>query len=355
MLRRPANSRPGTSQSPRLRLFFCLTALLTATLSSSLTQRVWAYGATGHELVSDVAELNMKDSEAGRAALARVHQILTFGESLADASTWADRIKNGAFDDDSTAFLDKVRDTLGQERAHGSWHYVNMPYSAAEYSLQNPGARKDDVVQMARICAQTLRDGKPPVDAPIQFTQREALRLLIHYVGDMQQPLHIGCGYIKTDGETGAFVAPSAGDIGNGVRGDQGGNQLQLPGNGEGRQTNLHSYWDTALVNAAMAERDETTYAQYLHDTLKPEAGWLPTGPLETWPTQWANDSLTKAKIAYTGITLASRADRGWNIKLPENYQQDMAKITEVQLAKGGARLAQILTEVLGKTAPTVP
>ena len=319
-------------------------------------QGAWAYSAQGHELVADVAELYLQQDPQGQAVLARVKTILAPDESMARASTWADRIKGEDTDasssEDSKAFLAKIQAKFGNTRAHNPWHYVDVPLGAQSYSRQDAWTRPDDIVQMARICAQTLHDGASPSDAPVQLTQREALRLLIHYIGDEHQPLHVGCDYfVKGTAQT---VMPTTQDLVTGrVVDDQGGNALTLYANGapvmddRGRPKKLHSYWDYDTVHNAMGAQTESAYARQLLG-IAPQPSWNAFGAMKYWPKQWADDTLAQARIAYSGVTVLSVDDRGWDIAVPATYDQTSAALVQNQLAKGGYRLAQLLKAALG-------
>lgn len=327
------------------------TVLLTAPL------KAWAYGADGHELVADVAESYLQRDEKGQAVLTRIKTILAPDETMARASTWADRIKSRERDDDpdaqdTSAFLAKVQAKFGNTRAHGTWHYVDVPFQLSAYSRDDAWTRPDDVVQMIRICAQTLRDGASPADAPVELSPREALRLLIHYVGDEHQPLHVGSGYLAKDGME--FVVPTAADLEAGkVVDDQGGNSLTITVNGtpmvddRGRPVKLHSYWDSNTVRTLLNGQHVSDYEPTLL-AIAPTPDWDGVGEMKDWSKQWADDTLRQSKSVYGGLTITGKEERGWDIALPTNYDQTSSELVKTELAMGGYRLAQILKASLG-------
>jgi hypothetical protein len=194
-----------------------------------------------------------------------------------------------------------------------------------------------------------------------RFTERQALYLLAHYIGDIHQPLHVGCGYIQTSmGENGRprfqFAVPASPNTGAGaLPHDEGGNRLRW---GQDYDRNLHSYWDTDLVEHASGSRSAREYAADLVRNVAPVTGWKANGQVQGWPAQWASDALPHAREAYRGLRLlrsatyrtrSGRVRQGWAITRPDGYAERGRDITRVQLAKGGYRLAQVLMNIWGE------
>ncbi|MEP2403057.1 MAG: S1/P1 nuclease, partial [Nonlabens ulvanivorans] len=120
------------------------------------------WGKTGHRATGAIAEqyLNKK----ARKAIAQ----LLDGESLALVSTYADDIKS---------------DTL--YRAYGPQHYVNVPFDKT-YDT-HPHSEKGDIIQAIDHCIATLKS-----DTATKEEKAFQLRLLVHFIGDLHQPLHTG-------------------------------------------------------------------------------------------------------------------------------------------------------------------
>ena len=156
-----------------------------------LSTTAGAFGNAGHQIIGTLAELHLGNSRA----MTEVRTILRGNETLADAAVWPDRIKDALYEDEDTALFRL------NHPAHDTYHYANLPFQASEYALSVPGARPSDIVQATRDCIQVLRTGTGP------FTRREALRLLVHYLGDMHQPLHVGNGFVGAREPLG-FVVP---------------------------------------------------------------------------------------------------------------------------------------------------
>ena len=291
-----------------------------------------AFGNSGHRLTGTLAELHLRD---GRA-MNEVRKILRSNETLADAAVWPDRIKDAVYEDDDTAMFRL------NHPAHDTYHYANLPFQSAEYALTVPGARPTDIVQAARQCIEVLRTGKG------LFTRREALRLLVHYLGDMHQPLHVGNAFV-TAREPLEFVVPQGP---TGWRTTLGGNALVY---GPEHRFNLHSYWDSHAVNLAMGKDDVPTYAARLMKEMPPAASWSGGGSdASAWIVQWATEGLGHAKVVHRGVRLVSylgpdaekRVAHRWLIEQPSDYDARAVPLVRQQLAIAGFRIAAVLRSI---------
>lgn len=261
--------------------------LLIGALVATMAGPAGAWGRLGHRASAKVAE-----SRLSPRAKAIVAELLDPGESLADASTWAD---------------EHGRDIRGS----AAWHYVNVPISSPHYDARFCGSRGCVVGQIAEFRA-VLADR----DAP-RARRRQALRFFVHLVQDLHQPMHVA------------------------DRNDRGGNALPLR-LGRYENTNLHQLWDSGLFH----ER----YRRHAEDELvreatamagRPEArGWI-RGRVE----DWADESLQIGKRAYldpaTGRTLRSGDEVG------RGYIEANAPIAVERVAQSGVRLAAMLDEIL--------
>lgn len=315
--------------STRQRRLLTLTAAAALVAGSTLT--LDALGGAGHRVVGTLAELYLKDSRA----LKEVRRILPRNQTLADASVWPDTIKDPLYEDADTAIYRL------NHPAHDTYHYANLPFQAERYSAQQPGARPTDIIQTTREAIRVLKTGKG------MFSEREALRLVAHLVGDMHQPLHVGNAFIASSGPL-AFVNPQGP---SGWRSTLGGNLLVY---GPENRFNLHSYWDSHAVNITMQTEDVPTYAARLHAEVKPAASWTPAGDPESWPALWATEGLVHAKEAHRGLTLlkdlgpddAKRNPHRWLIEQPSDYDARARPLMRQQLAAAGYRLAAVLKAV---------
>ena len=291
-----------------------------------------AFGTSGHRITGTLAELHLRNARA----LAEVRKILRSNETLADAAVWPDRIKDAVYEDEDTAMFRL------NHPAHDTYHYANLPFQSVDYGVSVPGARPTDIVQSARQCIEVLRTGKGP------FTRREALRLLVHYLGDMHQPLHVGNAFV-TVREPLEFIVPKGA---TGWRTTLGGNALVY---GPEYRFNLHSYWDSHAVNLAMRQDDVPTFASRLMKEMQPAASWNGGGsdPGE-WVVQWATEGLGHAKEVHRGVRVVSylgpdaekRTAHRWLIEQPPDYDARAVPLVRQQLAIAGYRIAAVLRSI---------
>lgn len=301
----------------------------TAALVAALIATPRAFGDDGHRIVGLVAERHL----TGSRALAEARRIMRPRETLSDAAVWPDTIKDIRYEDDDTG-----RFRL-EHPAQDTYHYTNLPVQAARYRPEVPGARPTDILQIARECIRVLRGSSTA------FTAREAIRMLAHLIGDMHQPLHVGSGYVNASGPL-RFIEPQGP---TGWRPTAGGNALVY---GPQDRFNLHSYWDTHIVNLAMRNDDVPAYASRLMAELPVAPDWRDTGDPDLWPERWVNESLRYATDAYRDIRITTylgpdeRFPHRWRIEQPRDYDDRARARIRIQLAKGGYRLAAILRAI---------
>ncbi len=204
---------------------------------------------------------------------------------LASISTWADDIR--------------------KERPEtGPWHYVNISPGVGKYQ---PTDCPDDNCIVAQIhkFAHILGDPAQPPEK-----REEALKFVVHFVGDLSQPMHA-------------------------MADARGGNDLALTFFGSAdcgpRPCNLHSVWDDELIQHSGAR--EHRYARQLEQMIAAEH-WKP-GSED--PESWANDSLELAKQAWVKP----------ETNIDEAYYERERPVVNRQLALAGLRLARLLNEEL--------
>lgn len=195
---------------------------LSALLLLALSGQALAWSKQGHQLVGELAE-----RELDPVALAEVRRLLA-GEpdpTLAGVSVWADEIR---------AESRTTGNKLGELSSR--WHYVNFPSEGCDYQPARDCPDGNCVIGAINAQAAILADrGRSDED------RRNALKFVVHFVGDAHQPMHAGFAH------------------------DRGGNNFQVNYRGkalpEGQGTNLHGVWDywilqsAGLDNAAYIER----------------------------------------------------------------------------------------------------
>jgi hypothetical protein len=242
--------------------------------------QAWAWGSEGHRIIADIAwdHLNGHTREKLRQFLG--------DNDLASISTWADDIRPG-------------------RPETGPWHYVDIPPDSAGYE---PKDCPDDNCIVAQInkFARILADPEQPYAA-----RSEALKFLVHFVGDLSQPFHA-----MADARGGNDIPVTV--FGSIHCGDY--------------ACNLHSAWDSELIRHTGLR--EHRYARELEKMI--DADHLRAGSAD--PIDWANESLQLAKQAWVQPQAA----------IDETYYQRERPVVDRQLALAGLRLARLLNEELG-------
>ena len=258
-----------------------------------------AWGVQGHRLVALVATAHL--STGARADV----RWLLGDETLADVSSWADTI-------------------VADQNQTGLWHYVNMPAEATAYSRDRdcprqagvqPGARNDKwrdcVVDRIQYHEEQLKDRRlDRADRAI------ALKFLVHFVGDLHQPLHaVGLARGGNGIPVIVFGSPNC----------------QLPDRPP-VPCNLHGVWDSSLI--AHRQLTDRQYVAELSRQIRANR-WnqSPVGSA----ADWAMESFNLAKPAIL-------APQG---AVDEAYYRAQIAVVDQRLAIGGIRLAALLNRAL--------
>jgi S1/P1 Nuclease len=258
------------------------------------------------------------------------------------ASTWADEIRPNARLDhprpqDADAFNRSFPD-------NASWHFINLPLGTVSFAQ----ARKfitgeSDVVDALERCISVLESR---ASIPGEFSRPAALRLLVHFVGDLHQPLHCGTGFYRIS-ETGPPVLVTDPDDVTGLPNDRGGNDLFY-----GPKDQLHAHWDLDLVQQVADTFDFRVLALYLGHEAQRQSFPETPGDYHHWPESWALESVKVANLAFAGIRFNSvetmvDANSLWiAISLPADYDEKSRVLAAHQLTKAGVRLAQLLDRI---------
>jgi hypothetical protein len=291
------------------------------------------FGNLGHETVGAMADQLLH----GTHAQARVKALLTGRETLSSVATWADGAKGccGTITAEQQAFV-----TANPK--HHDYHYADVPFQHVGYDGSPVGTGPDDIVHVLQECIAVLKD--PAAPSPHHFTQRQALLLTVHLAGDIHQPLHVGTAYVDGHHD---FVVPSADDLATSrAFATQGDNFLV-----HGLQ-NIHSYWDTEVVMAAMRHEGATNPRAFATRLIAVKVAPPVTGGApQTWPKQWADQSLVLSKVVHENMTLTDsfrQNDRGrehpaWHVEWTATYPKSAVDSGEQAVALAGFRLAQLL------------
>lgn len=257
-----------------MKYLIALVAFLSIAAPANETQK---WGKTGHRVVGDIAAqyLNEHAAEA-------VNRILGH-ESMAIVSTW----------------MDEIRADSNYDYTH-DWHWVTiadgMIYAETD---KNPNG---DLINAIRTLIDELKNKD-------LSSEQEAkhLKMLIHLVGDIHMPLHVGTGD------------------------DRGGNDVEVRWFWD--SSNLHRVWDSGMI-------DES---QLSYTELSESANYASEEEIETWQEDdvldWARESMQLRKQVYD-------LPKDYDINYKYMYQN--WNTVEKRLLKAGIRLAGVLNEIYG-------
>jgi len=241
-----------------------------------------SWGFKGHQAVATIAENHLTPQ-----AKAAVKELLGT-QSLSDVATWADEVRN------EPAF----KSTAG-------WHFVDLPLglSFEEFSAAIRAQGEDNVYGAMQKARSILTHPKAS-----KVQKIEALKFLVHFVGDAHQPMHVSS------------------------KEDKGGNTIQV--RFDNRGTNLHSLWDSGLLDHQGLSVMEMSKA---FDKATP-------AEIKQWqadqPMQWLWESYQ--------ITTRLYAEAEKNNNIDEDYYKAHIGIIEQRIDQGGIRLAGVLNDIYG-------
>ncbi len=248
--------------------------VLTFNITFAGTPPYWS--KTGHRVIGDVAQAHL----TGKAK--RAISKLLDGQSLAAISNFGDEIK---------------ADTI--YRKFSAWHYVNIPQGKTYNDIEP--SKYGDLVIGVNTCITKIKDENNSKDERAFY-----LKMLVHLVGDLHQPMHVG-----------RLV-------------DKGGNDIQVQWFNDG--SNLHRVWDSNLI-----EQNGMSYSEMavsLPHLNKKQKIAVQDGNL----LDWVEESHLIADNLYESVEVGE--------KLYYRYGYVWWPTVEKQLQKGGLRLAKVLNDL---------
>lgn len=271
-----------------------------------------AWGGEGHQIIALVAEAHLTDE-----AKAGIHGLLGDDADISDAeiASWADEIK--------------------RERGRPStatWHYVNIPVDAAGYDAKRESPKTIDIVEATSSQIAAVADKSLPIEK-----RAEALKFIVHLIGDLHQPLHCA------------------------DRGDRGGNSLLVYFLAiSGKPSNLHSVWDTAILKNIKAGERVAPYAEKLNAQISDEqiAAWTEGNLI-----RWANEGHGVAREHVYDALPAPATPQGEMLTdkpapitvLDQAYVDGAKPVIELQMKRGGLRLASVLNKAFANASTGKP
>jgi hypothetical protein len=265
--------------------------------------------------------------------------------NLVSVSCWADELVWAARDEGPLRGNNEARDFNVNFSNNRRWHFVNLPLGTMSYEEVPKFTSPDDIVHAISRCIRIL---EAPAVEPGEFTKLQALRLLVHFVADLHQPLHCGTGYYTFE-EAGIAELISFPAQAFGKANDRGGNLLFY---GAMPTEQLHALWDDVIVEKIDNSADYQVLADFLRDNYLTAQITKTPGDYHRWAEIWTIDSVRVAALAYLGISLGkAEFDPDGDltrieIKLPANYLKANVAYAAEQLAIAGARLAQLLENI---------
>lgn len=251
--------------------------LVFALLFSSFLSASEDWGRTGHRATGEVAEEYLS-----KKAKQKIAQLLD-GQSLAFVSTYGDDIKSDP-----------------KYREYGPWHYVNLEKGETKYTEEKANPDGDLVMGIRKSIA-VLKDPNASKEEKSFY-----LKMLVHFMGDLHQPLHAGRGE------------------------DKGGNDIQVRWFGQG--SNLHRVWDSEMINDF--QMSFTELAQSTDDLSKKEVQKIASGSV----LAWMYESKELSNKVYNSVETGE--------KLGYEYMYKWFPVVHDQIQKGGIRLAKVLNDI---------
>ena len=266
------------SISSALLTFSAVSLCCSAAFTSS---SVAAWGQTGHRITGQIAEAYL--TPAARQAI----EALLGPESLAEASTYADDMRS-----DPSEFW---------QQTASPFHYVTLQ-QPHDYHADDCPPQGDAMSALEDFTA-TLQSATATRDE-----KQLALRFIVHIIGDLHQPLHVGSAALN----------------------DRGGNDFKVKFYGE--DSNLHRVWDTGLV-----EHQNLSYSEFSHwlqrrITAEQQQAWATPDPYV-----WVSESSQLRDQVYP---TAEATNLSWD------YVYNYTPAMKQRLQQGGVRIAAYLNNV---------
>lgn len=243
--------------------------------SIALSANAFGWGQTGHRVVGQIAENHLS-----KKVKKQIDQILD-GQTIAMVSNFMDEIKS-----------EPKYDSLSP------WHYCTIPDGEAYKGAPEEG----DVIKAITTYISILKAGNLAM-----AEEAFVLKCLIHLVGDIHQPLHVGNGT------------------------DKGGNDVRVTYFWQ--SSNLHRVWDSGIIDGKSLSYTE--YVAWIDHATKPQIDqWQKDGVMV-----WAQESMSYRPQVYN-LT----EDK----KINYRYDYDNIATVNLRLLQAGIRLAGILEEIYG-------
>ncbi|RZL61655.1 MAG: hypothetical protein EOO93_12720 [Pedobacter sp.] len=246
----------------------------------SLTLISWGY--TGHKTIGQLTENYLTENAKNEI------KNLLGDTTIAEACTWADDARK----------YPELKETA-------NWHFLNLPLGLSFRDFKNTL----DTLKQANLYSALLNAEATLKQNQVTKKQRtEALKFLMHFVGDIHQPMHVSRAE------------------------DKGGNTIQL--NYEGKGTNLHSVIDTKLLE----------HNGFKYDSLAVQFSKIPKRKIRRWQRDpvinWAWESYQISSELYAEI------DKMKSRNIGVEYYEKHYPMVELRIQQAAVRMAGLLNEI---------
>lgn len=244
-----------------------------------ISPKAFSWGKTGHRVVAEIAERNLDP-----AAKKGIKDLLGV-DTLARVANFPDEIRS-----------DRTYDYTG------AWHYTSIPTGKTYFDQKRN--KEGDIIEALFRMEETLRDPKKSKE-----DKAFALKFLVHLMGDVHQPLHVGMAE------------------------DRGGNTVRVKW--FKTESNLHTIWDESIID--FQQLSYTEYSTFLNHYTKDDKKEIAKGTF----LDWAKESQEYRSVVY---------ETGASENLSYEYQFKAKPVVEERLRKAGLRLATVLNAIFNKT-----
>jgi hypothetical protein len=284
------------------RTLWLLGSLLAATCAAPLA---CAWGPQGHRTVGAIADRLLTPAAAA-----------VVGQLLADDR---DKFDNSSGRNTLEAVADWADELHGTPAAHARWHYDDIPVCGSAPEARYCEEGECNTQQLKRLVGVLADPAVPPAE------RNEALKWVVHLVGDIHQPLHAA-----TNADRGGNLVP-----------------VVLAGVRTRGRENLHRVWDNDLVWLALQTRSRQQPPRNI-DALAEEGHRLAGDAGQGSPDGWASESNNLARnVAYHYAGFSCDAVPANPVVLDAAYQEEAEAIVRERLLLAGARLAALLNQTL--------
>ncbi len=219
-----------------------------------------------------------------------------------DPAAWAriQEILDGDSFEEATVYMDDVRSDDAYD-SYADWHWVTIP-DGMTYDQTEKNPNGDILAGIRQLTAELKAGGLTPE------LEREKLKFLMHLIGDIHMPLHVGTGE------------------------DMGGNQVRVTWFRE--TSNLHRVWDSDMINSR----------QMSYSELAEALGSVDASTIAQWqaatPEDWAMESMSYRDQVY---------DIPEDNRLGYEYRYKNFDLVRLRLLQAGIRMAGVLNEIYAR------